>query len=213
MERVSEALLVLATHNQGKVRELRQLLDGAVPGLDVERHVVDASAVGAPDVRETGVTFQENALLKAREVAEATGLLAVADDSGLAVDVMGGAPGFLSARWAGRHGDDLANLELLLAQMGDVEAPERRGAAFVCAAAVAVPGGEELVRMGELRGTLLTAPRGEGGFGYDPILLPAGETRSCAELSPGEKNAISHRGQAFRALLPELVRLLGARLA
>ncbi len=209
---MSEALLVLATHNQGKVRELRQLLDGAVPGLDVERHVVDAAAVGAPDVRETGVTFRENALLKAREVAEATGLIAVADDSGLAVDVLGGAPGFLSARWSGKHGDDQANLDLLLAQLSDVEGEERRGAAFVCAAAAAVPGGEEVVHFGELRGTLLTAPRGEGGFGYDPILLPAGETRSCAELSSEEKNAISHRGQAFRSLLPELVRLLSVRL-
>ncbi|WP_394159877.1 RdgB/HAM1 family non-canonical purine NTP pyrophosphatase [Galactobacter valiniphilus] len=212
MGQVSEALLVLATHNQGKVRELRQLLDGAVPGLDVERHVVDAAAVGAPDVRETGVTFRENALLKAREVAEATGLIAVADDSGLAVDVLGGAPGFLSARWSGKHGDDQANLDLLLAQLSDVEGEERRGAAFVCAAAAAVPGGEEVVHFGELRGTLLTAPRGEGGFGYDPILLPAGETRSCAELSSEEKNAISHRGQAFRSLLPELVRLLSVRL-
>ncbi|RII42701.1 RdgB/HAM1 family non-canonical purine NTP pyrophosphatase [Galactobacter valiniphilus] len=212
MGQVSEALLVLATHNQGKVRELRQLLDGAVPGLDVERHVVDAAAVGAPDVRETGVTFRENALLKAREVAEATGLIAVADDSGLAVDVLGGAPGFLSARWSGKHGDDQANLDLLLAQLSDVEGDERRGAAFVCAAAAAVPGGEDVVHFGELRGTLLTAPRGEGGFGYDPILMPAGETRSCAELSSEEKNAISHRGQAFRSLLPELVRLLSARL-
>jgi XTP/dITP diphosphohydrolase len=209
---VSEALVVLATHNQGKVRELRQLLDGAVPGLDVERHVVDAAAVGAPDVRETGVTFAENALLKAREVAEATGLIAVADDSGLAVDVLGGAPGFLSARWSGKHGDDQANLDLLLAQLSDVEGEERRGAAFVCAAAAAVPGGEDVVHFGELRGTLLTAPRGAGGFGYDPILLPAGETRSCAELSSEEKNAISHRGHAFRALLPDLVRLLSDRL-
>ncbi|MDR2257456.1 MAG: RdgB/HAM1 family non-canonical purine NTP pyrophosphatase [Arthrobacter sp.] len=212
MGQVSEALVVLATHNQGKVRELRQLLDGAVPGLDVERHVVDAAAVGAPDVRETGVTFAENALLKAREVAEATGLIAVADDSGLAVDVLGGAPGFLSARWSGKHGDDQANLDLLLAQLSDVEGEERRGAAFVCAAAAAVPGGEDVVHFGELRGTLLTAPRGAGGFGYDPILLPAGETRSCAELSSEEKNAISHRGHAFRALLPDLVRLLSDRL-
>lgn len=208
---MSEPVLVLATHNAGKLGELRALLDGAVPGLDVNTQVVDAGAVGAPDVRETGVTFQENALLKARAVAEHTGLLAVADDSGLAVDVMGGAPGFLSARWAGRHGDDQANLDLLLAQLADVEGEERRGAAFMCAAAAAVPGGEEVVRHGELRGTLLTAPRGEGGFGYDPILLPTGETRSCAELSAEEKNAISHRGQAFRALVPELVRLLAAR--
>ena len=209
---MSTPLLVLATHNQGKLVELREMLRDAVPGLDVDTQVVDASAVGAPDVRETGVTFEENALLKAREVAEATGLIAVADDSGLAVDVLGGAPGFLSARWAGKHGDDTANLELLLAQLSDLESAEHRGAGFVCVAAVAVPGGEELSRRGELRGTLLTEPRGEGGFGYDPILLPAGETRSCAELSGAEKNAISHRGQAFRALLPELKRLLAQRL-
>lgn len=209
---MSGALLVLATHNQGKLAELRALLDGAVPGFDVTTQVVDAGAVGAPDVRETGVTFQENALLKAREVAEHTGLISVADDSGLAVDVLGGAPGFLSARWAGKHGDDQANLDLLLAQLGDIEDPEHRRAGFVCAAAVAVPGGEDRVHMGELRGTLLREARGEGGFGYDPILLPEGETRSCAELSAAEKNAISHRGKAFRALIPDLVRLLAERV-
>jgi XTP/dITP diphosphohydrolase len=137
--------------------------------------------------------------------------VAVADDSGLAVDVLGGAPGFLSARWSGRHGDDRANLELLLAQLGDVETPEHRGAAFVCAAALAVPDGEDLVRFGRMPGTLAFEPRGENGFGYDPILVPTGETRTCAELEPAEKNAMSHRGQAMRALLPELTRVLAAR--
>ena len=131
--------LVLATHNKGKLRELRELLRGQVPGLDVDTQVVDAGAVGAPDVAETGVTFAENSLLKARAVAEATGLVAIADDSGLAVDVLGGAPGIFSARWSGRHGDDAANLQLLLAQLADVP-DEYRGAAFVCAAALAVPG-------------------------------------------------------------------------
>ncbi|BCW48943.1 hypothetical protein StoSoilB13_12850 [Arthrobacter sp. StoSoilB13] len=125
--------LVLATHNQGKLKELRELLRGQVPGLDVDTQVVDAAAVGAPDVAETGVTFAENSLLKARAVAEATGLVAIADDSGLAVDVLGGAPGIFSARWSGKHGDDAANLRLLLAQLSDV--PDTfRGAAFVCAA-------------------------------------------------------------------------------
>ncbi|MDQ0735399.1 RdgB/HAM1 family non-canonical purine NTP pyrophosphatase [Arthrobacter agilis] len=198
--------LVLATRNAGKLRELRELLRGQVPGLDVDTQVVDAETAGAPDVVESGVTFEENALLKAEQVAQATGLLAVADDSGLAVDVLGGAPGIFSARWAGRHGDDAANLELLLAQLADIP-DERRGAAFVCAAALARPGtpaGSHTER-GELRGTLLTAPRGTGGFGYDPILVPEGLDRSCAELAPGEKNAISHRGIAFRALLPHLV--------
>ena len=200
--------LVLATHNKGKLRELRELLRGQVPGLDVDTQVVDAAAAGAPDVVETGVTFAENSLLKARAVAEATGLVAIADDSGLAVDVLGGAPGIFSARWAGQHGDDAANLKLLLDQLSDV--PDgHRGAAFVCAAALAVPSaagsGHEVVEYGQLEGTLLREPRGDGGFGYDPVLQPAGVDRSCAELSPEEKNAISHRGKAFRALLPAIV--------
>ena len=203
--------LVLATHNKGKLKELRELLRGQVPGLDVDTQVVDAAAAGAPDVAETGVTFAENSLLKARAVAEATGLPAIADDSGLAVDVLGGAPGIFSARWSGRHGDDVANLNLLLAQLSDV--PDSfRGAAFVCAAALAVPGPDgiarETVEYGQLEGALLREPRGEGGFGYDPVLQPAGMDRSCAELSSEEKNAISHRGQAFRALLPAIVSAL-----
>lgn len=208
--------LVLATHNKGKLRELRDLLRGQVPGLDVDTQVVDASAVGGPDVAETGVTFAENSLLKARAVAEATGLVAIADDSGLSVDVLGGAPGIFSARWAGRHGDDAANLRLLLAQLADVPDPHR-GAAFVCAAALAVPasaspdGAREVVEYGQLAGTLLREPRGEGGFGYDPVLQPFGLDRSCAELSPEEKNAISHRGQAFRALLPAIVEALATK--
>ncbi|MCQ1985213.1 RdgB/HAM1 family non-canonical purine NTP pyrophosphatase [Arthrobacter sp. zg-Y844] len=201
------ARLVLATRNPGKLRELRELLRGQVPGLDVDTQVIDAAAAGVPDVAETGVTFEQNALLKAHAVAAATGLPAVADDSGLAVDVLGGAPGIFSARWSGRHGDDAANLELLLAQLGDISA-EHRGAAFVCAAALALPDGGETVERGELRGTLQDSPRGAGGFGYDPILQPAGLDRTCAELSSAEKNAISHRGQAFRALLPALVAAL-----
>ncbi|SDP54476.1 XTP/dITP diphosphohydrolase [Arthrobacter sp. ok909] len=204
--------LVLATHNKGKLRELRELLRGQVPGLDVDTQVVDAGAVGAPDVAETGVTFAENSLLKARAVATATGLVAIADDSGLSVDVLGGAPGIFSARWSGRHGDDAANLQLLLAQLADVP-DEYRGAAFVCAAALAVPGsapedGREVVEYGQLEGMLLREPRGEGGFGYDPVLQPSGLDRSCAELSSEEKNAISHRGHAFRALLPAIVEAL-----
>jgi XTP/dITP diphosphohydrolase len=204
---------VLATHNQGKLKELRELLRGQVPGLDVDSQVVDAAAVGAPDVAETGVTFGENSLLKARAVARATGLVAIADDSGLAVDVLGGAPGIFSARWSGKHGDDEANLRLLLAQLSDI-ADDHRGAAFVCAAALAVPsgldahGGRAVVEYGQLEGILLREPRGDGGFGYDPILLPAGSDRSCAELNPEEKNAISHRGKAFRALMPAIVEAL-----
>lgn len=201
------ARLVLATRNAGKLREFRALLRDRVPGLDVDTQVIDAAAAGAPDVVESGVTFEENALLKARAVAEATGIPAVADDSGLAVDVLGGAPGIFSARWAGRHGDDSANLQLLLNQLADIPA-ERRAAQFVCAAALAVPGGDAVVRHGALRGTLLSEPHGHNGFGYDPVLQPDGMDRSCAELAPEEKNAISHRARAFAELLPSILQVL-----
>jgi XTP/dITP diphosphohydrolase len=199
--------LVLATRNRHKVGELRAILAPVLPGLDPSS-VVGARDVGAAEPVEDGVTFAENALIKARALAAFTGLPAVADDSGLAVDVLGGAPGIFSARWAGRHGDDAANLALLLAQLADVPEPHR-GARFVCAAALVTPDGFEHVETGTLEGVLATEPRGAGGFGYDPILVPIGETRSCAELTPAEKNAISHRGTAFRALVPTLVRVLG----
>jgi XTP/dITP diphosphohydrolase len=160
------------------------------------------------DVVESGVTFEANALLKARTVCAATGLVALADDSGLAVDVLGGSPGIFSARWSGRHGDDRANLDLLLAQLGDV--PDgHRGAGFVCAAALVTPDGFERVEFGRIRGVVTREPRGSGGFGYDPILqLPDG--RTLAELGAEEKNAISHRSQAFRALAPSVLAVLSA---
>ncbi|MER5866904.1 RdgB/HAM1 family non-canonical purine NTP pyrophosphatase [Kitasatospora sp. NPDC002040] len=197
--------LVLATRNQHKVAELLAILGAA--GLDVELVGADAYPE-IPDVPETGVTFAENALLKAHALARATGLPAVADDSGLCVDVLNGAPGIFSARWAGKHGDDRANLDLLLAQLGDISDPHR-GAHFACAAALALPDGTERVVEGRLLGTLRTTPAGDGGFGYDPILQPLGETRTCAELTADEKNAISHRGQAFRGLVPVVRELLG----
>ncbi len=200
------ARLVLATHNAHKVGELRAILAPVLPGLAADA-VVGARDVGAPEPVEDGVTFEQNALLKARALAAFTGLPAVADDSGLAVDVLGGAPGIFSARWAGRHGDDAANLELLLAQLADIHDPHR-GARFVCAAALVTPDGFEHVETGALVGTLALAPRGAGGFGYDPALVPLGESRTCAELSAQEKNAISHRGQAFRALAPAVARVL-----
>ncbi|MCX5198411.1 RdgB/HAM1 family non-canonical purine NTP pyrophosphatase [Streptomyces sp. NBC_00249] len=197
--------LILATRNQGKVTELHAILSAA--GLPFELVGADAYPE-VPDVKETGVTFAENALLKAHALARATGLPAVADDSGLCVDVLGGAPGIFSARWAGTHGDDKANLDLLLAQLGDIS-DEHRGAHFFCAAALALPDGTERVVEGRLLGTLRHTPAGTGGFGYDPILEPLGEARTCAELTAAEKNAISHRGQAFRALIPAVRELLG----
>lgn len=200
------ARLVLATHNAHKVGELRAVLGPVVVGLD-PADVVSAEDLGVPAPREDGVTFAQNALIKARALARATGLPAVADDSGLAVDVLGGAPGIFSARWAGAHGDDAANLALLLDQLADI-GPEHRGAQFVCAAALVTPSGHEHVEEGVLRGTLATAARGSNGFGYDPVLVPEGETRTCAEMSPAEKNAISHRGKAFRALAPHIARVL-----
>ena len=212
------AKIVLASHNQGKLRELREILRGRIDGLNVETDVVDASAVHAPDVPETGVSFAENSLIKARAIAEATGLIAVADDSGLSVDVLGGAPGIFSARWSGVHGDDTANLQLLLAQLADVADPHR-GARFTCAAVLVQPasGGQaEQVTTIErsMEGRLVHSPQGEGGFGYDPIFVPVqedepgGRGRTTAQMTPEEKHAISHRGQAFRALAPVLAELL-----
>ncbi|MEO3978223.1 RdgB/HAM1 family non-canonical purine NTP pyrophosphatase [Streptomyces sp. CAU 1734] len=197
--------LILATRNAGKITELRAILAAA----DLPFELVGADSYPEiPDVKETGVTFAENALLKAHALARATGLPAIADDSGLCVDVLGGAPGIFSARWAGTHGDDAANLRLLLAQLSDI-APEHRAAHFFCAAALALPDGTERVVEGRMTGTLRHVPAGSHGFGYDPVLQPDGETRTAAELSPAEKNAISHRGKAFRALVPVIRELLG----
>jgi XTP/dITP diphosphohydrolase len=199
--------LVLATRNLHKVAELRRILaEAGLPGLDL---VGVEAFPGVEDVAETGVTFVENARLKALAVARATGVAAIADDSGLCVDVLGGAPGVFSARWSGRHGDDLANLELLLQQLGDVP-PAHRGAHFACAAVLALPDGTERVAEGRLDGVLVRAPRGANGFGYDPIFVPAGEARTTAELTPAEKDAISHRGRAFRAAVPAVRELLTA---
>jgi XTP/dITP diphosphohydrolase len=198
--------VVLATRNEHKVVELRHILADVVAELDLE--IVGASAYPAvPDVVEDGVTFEANARLKAQAMARATGHPALADDSGLAVDVLGGAPGIFSARWAGKHGDDHANLELLLAQLADVR-DEHRAAAFVCAAVLALPDGTVRCTEGRMRGTLAREPKGQNGFGYDPILIVEGDTRHAAELTPEEKNAISHRGQAFRAMAPHLRELL-----
>ena len=189
--------VVLATRNAGKIAELGRILADVGGGVEI---VGLESFPDAPDVPETGLTFADNALLKARAIAACTGLPAVSDDSGLAADALHGMPGVLSARWAGRHGDDTANLELLLGQLADVD---ERGAAFVCVAALALPdGGGEWTATGVLAGTLTRAPRGGNGFGYDPIFVPEGLSVTTAELAPSEKDAISHRGRAFRALAP-----------
>lgn len=190
--------LLLATRNAKKLIELQRILDGALGAGEVSLAGL-ADVPPYDEVPETGLTFVDNALLKAREGAAHTGLPTVADDSGLAVDALNGMPGVFSARWAGRHGDDLANLQLLLAQVSDVD-DERRGARFVCAAALVLPAGDEHTVIGEMPGRLIREARGSGGFGYDPIFEPDGETRTSAELDPAEKDAISHRGKAFRAL-------------
>jgi XTP/dITP diphosphohydrolase len=207
---------VLATRNAHKVAELRRILADEVPALapDALAGVADLPRLGLPDpgdVVEHEVTFAGNALLKARAVAAATGLVAIADDSGLGVAVLGGAPGVFSARWCGTHGDDAANVRLLLAQLADVPDVHRR-AWFTCAAALVTPDGREGVVEGRLDGTLAREPRGDGGFGYDPVLVPDGETRTCAQLSPAEKDAISHRGRALRALAPRVAAVLAADL-
>ena len=199
---MADDTVVLATRNAAKLRELSRILTAEGPGRpQVALAGLDAFP-GAPEVPETGATFEENALLKARAIAAYAQLPAVADDSGLCVDALNGMPGVLSARWAGGHGDDKANLELVLAQVADVPDP-RLGAQFVCAAALVVPApAREWVVTGRVEGRLIRSPRGSGGFGYDPIFLPDGFEQTTAEMTAEAKDAISHRGRAFRALTP-----------
>jgi len=199
--------LLVASRNQKKLAELRRVLDAAgVSGLTL----VSLDDVPPFDeAPETGATFEENALAKARDAYAATGLPAVADDSGLEVSALNGMPGVLSARWAGAHGDDVANYELVLAQMYDVP-DDRRSAAFVssCALVYGAGEGDYAVVRGEWPGVLAREPRGDGGFGYDPVFIPEGEVRSAAQLNPAEKDAASHRGRALALLLPALRELL-----
>ncbi len=197
------ARLLLATRNPKKLDELRRIL---APRMSVE--VLGLSDVPAFDeVPESGATFAENALIKAIEAVKHTGLVTVADDSGLAVDALNGMPGVLSARWAGARHDDAANLALLLEQLADTP-EDRLGAAFVCAATLVTPDGSQVVREGRMPGRLIRQPRGSNGFGYDPIFVPDGYTQTSAELPPAEKDAISHRGRALRELVPFLLRAL-----
>lgn len=201
-------VLVVATANPHKIDEIRAILTESMPGqalpeLRPLRDFTDFEPV------EDGRTFKENSLIKARAARDATGLPALADDSGLVVDVMGAAPGIFSARWAGQHGDDRANRELLLAQMRDVPAAQRT-AAFIAAVSLALPNGEEYVVEGRMLGAIAGAEAGNGGFGYDPIFVPAGHSRTTAEMSPTEKNDLSHRGAALRKIVPHLQRALRA---
>lgn len=217
--------IVVATHNEGKLVEIRNILTEQLSAAAQGIELVSAGSLNLADPAETGVTFEENTLLKARFVAGATGLPAIADDSGLIVDVMGNAPGILSARWSGTHGDDAANNRLLLAQIEDIPDDDRT-ARFRCAAALVVPVesdgdglGEfhETVALGEMPGTIVRHPHGMNGFGYDPIFMPdeqpqsaqdSGELLTSAQMTPEQKNAISHRGKALRALVPAVKALL-----
>ncbi|OZG50656.1 non-canonical purine NTP pyrophosphatase [Bombiscardovia coagulans] len=215
--------VVVATHNEGKLVEMQAILQKCLAVLTEEQHrkvgelqLMSAGQLGLPDPVENGVTFEENALIKARDVAHRTGLPALADDSGLVVDVMGAAPGIFSARWAGKHGDDGANIRLLSAQLKDLP-EDQLGARFVTAAALVLPasnGDLEFVRPGTMTGHLIHEARGRNGFGYDPIFVPDeqpdravrnGLPITSAEMTAEEKNAISHRGKALRAIMPVLV--------
>jgi XTP/dITP diphosphohydrolase len=190
--------VLLATHNAKKLVELRRILEPEVPDLEV-LGLDDVESYDEP--AETEPTFAGNALLKARVAVAATGLPALADDSGLCVDALNGMPGVLSARWAGPGKDDAANNALLLAQLNDVP-DERRGAAFVAAVAFCRPDGTEDVVSGDMPGVVIREQRGDGGFGYDPLFVPAGYDVTSAELTPEEKDKLSHRGKALRAIAP-----------
>jgi XTP/dITP diphosphohydrolase len=199
--------LLLATRNKGKIEEFRRILDAIAPGeidlvgLDQFPHL--------HDVVEDGATFQENALKKAREMSIATGIPAIADDSGLCIDVLNGDPGIFSARWAGMHGDDAANTAKVLEQLKDVPDQERQ-AHFTCVAALYLPDGRSHCEEARFDGWILHAPIGEFGFGYDPIFRPDGFELSSAQMSAEAKDAISHRGKSLRAIAPHVITLLNS---
>lgn len=199
--------VVLATRNAGKLAELRRMVSVMAEARQIQ--ILGLSDVAAyPEPAETERTFEGNALIKARASVAATGLPALADDSGLAVDVLNQMPGVRSARWAGPGASDEENNALLLRQLADVPVAERT-ARFVCAMALVLPNGTEHVRLGEMRGRLAVSPAGHNGFGYDPLFVAEGNTMTNGELEPSVKDAISHRGRAVRAILPVLVAELG----
>lgn len=196
--------LVLATRNAGKIAEMQRLLQSF--NLDCE--VISSSRFDLPDVEETGSSFEENAILKASTISRATSLPAIADDSGLCVDALNGAPGIYSARWAGVHGDDAANIARVLDQISHV-AEGQRGARFVCVIALALPTGSVEVVRGELPGRIRRNAAGTYGFGYDPIFEPEGYTMTLAEMLPEKKDEISHRARALREIAPRIAPFLG----
>ena len=187
--------IVVASRNQHKIDEIKRILSAENVDVDL---ISLADFPDAKDVAETESTFAGNALLKARAACQATGLAAIADDSGLCVDALNGMPGIFSARWAGSHGDDTANLELLLAQLADVP-DSRRSAHFICAIAYVTPDGKERIVEGTVDGQIIREPRGDRGFGYDPIFVPDGMTLTTAQLTSEEKDTVSHRGRALRS--------------
>lgn len=197
--------LLLATRNKGKIEEFRRILEAVAPG-EIELVGLDQFP-HLHDVDETGTTFEENALLKAREMSEATGLPAIADDSGLCVDALNGDPGIYSARWAGKHGDDAANTAKVLEQLKDIP-DEKRSAHFTCVAALYLPDGRTHCEEARFDGWILHQPIGDQGFGYDPIFRPEGYSISSAEMSAEEKDSISHRGKSLRAIAPHVINLL-----
>ena len=197
--------LLLATRNKGKIEEFRRILDAIAPG-QIELLGLDKFP-DLHDVVEDGETFQENALKKAREMSLATGLPAIADDSGLCVDALNGDPGIFSARWAGSHGDDQANTAKVLTQLRDVP-DEKRSAHFTCVAALYLPDGRSHSEEAHFEGWILRAPIGEQGFGYDPIFQLDGAELTLGEFAHGEKDKISHRGIAMRAIAPRILELL-----
>jgi len=196
--------LVLATHNGGKIKEFERLLAEFVSDVQVLglRDFPDM-----PDIPETGKTFIENSLLKARGICEFTNLPTLADDSGLCIDYLNGDPGIYSARWSGVHGDDAANIAKVLSQLEGVP-PVDRSAHFVCEVALVFPSGHELTESGKLHGFITLSPRGSAGFGYDPIFQPVGSELTLGELAHGEKDKISHRGIAMRAMAPRILESL-----
>lgn len=197
--------LVLATRNAGKILEVQRLLEVHAPQITL-RSVADFAL---DDVDETGETFEENALLKAETIARQTGLPALADDSGIAIDALGGAPGIYSARWAGTHGDDAANIEKVLSQLANTPDADR-GAQFVCVIALALPDGRSMTVRAEVEGSVRWSPVGEYGFGYDPIFQPNGFAITTAEMTPEQKDAISHRGKALREIAPKIAPFIDA---